>query len=124
MNAWMSKVNAASGASGDQSTSPARASTLPTSVEGPRSEEPKKRGFFTLGKKKYDTIIIIRLGVDSLNSVVLLNVNHRRRLVKFDLSRPRCHHLFVSPSSSRLNSVLTSHFALLCEVSTWGSFGD
>lgn len=53
MNAWMSKVNAASGTSGEQSTSPARASTLPTSVESPRSEEPKKRGFFTLGKKKY-----------------------------------------------------------------------
>jgi len=51
MNSWMSKVNAASGAS-NEPQSPGRASTLPSSVDTPRSEEPKKRGFFTLGKKK------------------------------------------------------------------------
>jgi spectrin beta len=51
MNGWMSKVNAAGSTTGEL-PSPQRSQTLPTSAEGPRSEEPKKRGFFTLGKKK------------------------------------------------------------------------
>jgi len=50
MNAWMGKVNAASGAS--EASSPLRTQTLPIHAEGSRSEETKKRGFFTLGKKR------------------------------------------------------------------------
>jgi len=51
MNTWMGKINSASGI-GDVSMSPVRAQTLPLHGEGLRSEEPKKRGFFTLGKKR------------------------------------------------------------------------
>jgi len=51
MNTWMGKINSASG-TGEASMSPVRAQTLPVHAEGSRSEEPKKRGFFTLGKKK------------------------------------------------------------------------
>jgi len=51
MNAWMGKINSASGV-GEASMTPTRAQTLPLHAEGSRSEEPKKRGFFTLGKKK------------------------------------------------------------------------
>jgi len=50
MNTWMTKINSASG-TGETSMSPIRAQTLPL-AESSRSEEPKKRGFFTLGKKK------------------------------------------------------------------------
>jgi len=48
---WMGKINSASGA-GEASMSPMKAQTLPLHPESSRSEEPKKRGFFTLGKKK------------------------------------------------------------------------
>jgi len=51
MNAWMGKINSAS-AAGEASMSPVKAQTLPLHAEGSRSEEPKKRGFFTLGKKR------------------------------------------------------------------------
>jgi len=51
MNIWMAKLNSASGAA-EAATSPVRAQTLPLRAESSRSEEPKKRGFFTLGKKK------------------------------------------------------------------------
>lgn len=47
MNNWIGRINAAIG--GDAATSPARAQTLP--AQGAR-EEPKRRSFFTLGKKK------------------------------------------------------------------------
>jgi spectrin beta len=53
MNSWMSKINAAGGGSPSEPTS-GRAATLPSHADQPRSaaDEPKKRGFFTLGKKK------------------------------------------------------------------------
>jgi len=51
MNSWMGKINSASG-TGEAAMSPTKAQTLPLHPEGSRSEEPKKRGFFTLGKKK------------------------------------------------------------------------
>jgi len=48
---WMGRINIASVA-GEASMSPMKAQTLPLHAEGSRSEEPKKRGFFTLGKKR------------------------------------------------------------------------
>jgi len=48
---WMGKINSASGV-GEGIMSPMKAQTLPLHSEASRSEEPKKRGFFTLGKKK------------------------------------------------------------------------
>jgi spectrin beta len=50
MNNWISRINAASGA--DAASSPSRAQTMPATVEGGHRDEPKKRSFFTLGKKK------------------------------------------------------------------------
>jgi spectrin beta len=47
MNAWISKIRSVAGS---EAASPARAQTLPASSE--RKDEPKKRTFFTLGKKK------------------------------------------------------------------------
>lgn len=49
MNNWIGRINAASGS--DPDASPSRAQTMPATVEGHR-DEPKKRSFFTLGKKK------------------------------------------------------------------------
>jgi len=49
MNSWISRINAAAGS--DSTASSSRAQTMPASSEG-RRDEPKKRGFFTLGKKK------------------------------------------------------------------------
>jgi len=47
MNSWISKLNGAVGAE----ASPSRAQTLPASSDG-KKDEPKRRSFFTLGKKK------------------------------------------------------------------------
>jgi len=49
MTSWIGRLNSASGA--DPASSPSRAQTMPAG-EGHRGEEPKKRSFFTLGKKK------------------------------------------------------------------------
>ena len=51
MNVWLNKLNQTIG---EAATSPGRAQTLPaakTADEGSKGE-PKKRSFFTLGKKK------------------------------------------------------------------------
>jgi len=49
MNNWIASINAAAGV--DAAAASSRAQTMPASSEG-RRDEPKKRGFFTLGKKK------------------------------------------------------------------------
>lgn len=49
MNNWIERINAAAGS--DAASSLSRAQTMPASSEG-RREEPKRRSFFTLGKKK------------------------------------------------------------------------
>lgn len=50
MNDWIHKVNTASGVDVGPSH-PTRSQTLPSAVDS-KAEEPKKRGFFTLSKKK------------------------------------------------------------------------
>ena len=47
MNFWIGRLNHASGT---EAGSPTRAQTMPAS--GERKDEPKRRSFFTLGKKK------------------------------------------------------------------------
>jgi len=49
MNNWISRINASTGA--ESAATVSRAQTMPASSEG-RRDEPKKRSFFTLGKKK------------------------------------------------------------------------
>lgn len=49
MNTWITKVNSVTGA--ESSSSAGKAQTMPASAEG-RRDEPKKRSFFTLAKKK------------------------------------------------------------------------
>jgi hypothetical protein len=51
MTMWIQKINTATGGGSDVESSPARAHTLPSGVD-PKKDESKKRGFFTLGKKK------------------------------------------------------------------------
>jgi len=48
MTLWIQKIN---GAAGVEESSPGRAQTLPSGAEG-KKDESKKRGFFTLSKKK------------------------------------------------------------------------
>ena len=49
MNVWIERINIASGNESAESLS--RAQTMPASSEG-RRDDSKKKGFFTLGKKK------------------------------------------------------------------------
>jgi len=49
MSLWIGRINTAAGV--DAAASSSRAQTMPASSEG-RREEPKRRSFFTLGKKK------------------------------------------------------------------------
>ena len=48
MNAWIQHITRVSGA---EAASPTRAQTMPSTSEA-KKDEPKKRGFFTMGKKK------------------------------------------------------------------------
>jgi len=49
MNGWIDRINATAGSESAAATSGAQ--TMPASSEG-RRDEPKRRSFFTLGKKK------------------------------------------------------------------------
>ena len=49
MNSWIECINAAAGSESAAASSGAQ--TMPASSEG-RRDEPKRRSFFTLGKKK------------------------------------------------------------------------
>lgn len=49
MSSWIQRISHASGA---EAASPTRAQTLPSTSEG-RKDEPKRRSFFTMGKKKW-----------------------------------------------------------------------
>ncbi|XP_074662524.1 spectrin beta chain-like isoform X4 [Tubulanus polymorphus] len=49
MNVWLTKINTCIGEDGG---SPSRAQTLPAKTDSPTRGEPKRRSFFTLGKKK------------------------------------------------------------------------
>jgi len=49
MNNWIGQINAVAGS--ESAASSSRAQTMPASSEV-RRDESKKRGFFTLGKKK------------------------------------------------------------------------
>lgn len=50
LNSWVSRIKTAAGE--DKGASPSGYATLPPNLEGKR-EEPKRRSFMTLGKKKY-----------------------------------------------------------------------
>jgi len=49
MNNWIGRINTAAGS--ESAAAASRAQTMPASSEG-RRDEPKRRSFFTLGKKK------------------------------------------------------------------------